>query len=506
MARPLRGSSVARPRDSPEVSRRAEAGRLRHEESATRPTPARFFVGAGLQPGPLALRLALFVLAGLVSTDLHAQASQTDTRPAFSIASGSIGSSRERPVVYLTFRHITHLDFRVYRVHDPMRFMAGLKDPHQLGSEQPPVDQVPTLLERIANWKAARRDEIRSFLRAQFTREYRAERRRRLDTQQVALRRTVRVSSFAQVPLLNASQLVTSWRELLPPVRDSESRRIPLDLSEPGMYVVEAVFAPYKAYTVVLVSDVAVVSKAAPGQLLLFAANRFSGAPVPRCDVQVIAAQKVLASGITASDGTFGADLQDTAADDVVAVTRCDRQVAATDPGGWYLRVKSRDLVGYIYTDKPIYRPGHTVRFKGILRWRTRGALVPFDRPQVEVRLTDPTDKVVLRETKSVDAFGAIEGAWAVPAGAALGYYSLQIVSRDEEASGSFEVQEYRKPEYEVRVRVTPAETFQIQGRPVRATIDALARRGKLLVGDGTDQLPGRAGQFPDVVGVLGGH
>ena len=26
--------------------------------------------------------------------------------------------------------------------------------------------------------------------------------------------------------------------------------------------------------------------------------------------------------------------------------------------------------MGYIYTDRPVYRPGHTVHFKGVLRQR----------------------------------------------------------------------------------------------------------------------------------------
>ena len=51
---------------------------------------------------------------------------------------------------------MTSLDFRVYRVDDPLKFFAGLRDPHALGSEEPVVPQERTLLERIARWKADR--------------------------------------------------------------------------------------------------------------------------------------------------------------------------------------------------------------------------------------------------------------------------------------------------------------------------------------------------------------
>ena len=64
-----------------------------------------------------------------------------------------------------------------------------------------------------------------------------------------------------------------------------------------------------------------------------------------------------------------------------------------------------------------------------------------------------------------------ITGDIPLSTGAALGYYSIAVVSGDETASGGFEVQEYRKPEFEVRV--TPAERFVVQGGQARVAIDA---------------------------------
>ena len=61
----------------------------------------------------------------------------------------------------------------MYRVNDPFAFFAKLRDPHELGSEEPVVPQERTWLERIALWKAGRRSEIRAFLRRQFSPEYR---------------------------------------------------------------------------------------------------------------------------------------------------------------------------------------------------------------------------------------------------------------------------------------------------------------------------------------------
>ena len=129
-------------------------------------------------------RVAIVTLAIAASWLPAAAAAQSplpsETRAAFSLSSSRVASSRETPAIYLTYRRLDHLDFRVYRVNDPVTFLAGLKDPHQLGSEEPLVDQEPTTLERIADWKAAWRWRIRSFFRGQFTHDYRQARRQQL--------------------------------------------------------------------------------------------------------------------------------------------------------------------------------------------------------------------------------------------------------------------------------------------------------------------------------------
>jgi alpha-2-macroglobulin len=427
-----------------------------------------------LQPCPRPVCTAL-LLAAMIATagpGLAQPGPDADTQPAFSVASSHIATTRERPVVDLLFRRISSLDFRVYRVNDPLKFFAGLRDPHALGSEAPLVPQEQSLLERIARWKADHRQRILSFFRGQFSNRYRLARRETAAKSQIALRQPLEYRQFAQVPLLNRAQLVASWRERLPMVRDTEARRIPLDLPGEGVYVVEAVSAPFKAYTVVIVSDLGLVTKASPGQLVMFAANRFTGEPAAAgCPAQVIANRAVVATGALGVDGTYEASLPDTKPEDVVAIVHCGRQVAATDPGAWMFESNARDLTGYVYTDKPVYRPGHTVNIKGILRWRIGDTLAPFDRKQVEVSVADPNDKVVLRQQAAVDDFGAVLASLALPRGAALGHYAVRIVSGDNEATGAFEVQEYRKPEFEVVV--TPAARFVVQGGKAVATITA---------------------------------
>ena len=111
------------------------------------------------------------------------------------------------------------------------------------------------------------------------------------------------------------------------------------------------------------------------------------------------------------------------------------------------------------------------MHLKAVLRWRERDALLPFDRPTAEISVSDANDKVVFRQALNVDEFGAVNASFPVPATAALGYYTIRVASGDQQATGRFEVQEYRRPEFEVIV--TPASRFVVQGNEAVATVQA---------------------------------
>ncbi len=420
------------------------------------------------RPHLVAAALALAIVG---PASANAQTTDDAPEPSFTLATSQAFTTRDTPVVHLTFRALTQLDFRVYRVNDAPTFFAGLRDPHTLGGREALVPEERSWLERIARWKSARRAAARSFVRRQFTRPYRQERRRRADQQDVQLRQTVGYASFAQVPVLNRSQLVEFWREILPAVRDPEGRRIPLEVRDPGVYVVEAVNGLLKAYTIVLISDVGMITKASPGELVVFTADRATGQPVADCDIQTLADQQVVATSRTGPDGLAHLAIGELQPDSIVSIASCPEGTAVTDPGTWYVQSQARELLGYVYTDKPVYRPGHTAHIKGILRWRAQDGLASFDRAAVEVVVTDPNDKVIARRMADVDDYGSVYSSVPIPEGAALGYYSVRLNSESDVAYGSFEVQEYRRPEFNVTV-TTDAE-FALQETTIEAAISA---------------------------------
>ena len=58
-----------------------------------------------------------------------------------------------------------------------------------------------------------------------------------------------------------------------------------------------------------------------------------------------------------------------------------------------------------------------------------------------------------------------------LPATASLGYYTIRLGDADRGVNGEFRVEEYRKPEYQVRV--TAAKPRVLQGDSMKVVIDS---------------------------------
>jgi uncharacterized protein YfaS (alpha-2-macroglobulin family) len=438
----------------------------------TIPRLVRGLVTFGRAVPRLAALLASLVAATTPSpARAQEEAARPADRPAFSLSSSEIFRTTASPYVTLTFERLGSLDFRVYKVADPVAFFSGLDDAHALGSAEYTVPTEQTWLERLASWKAERRSDLQWFLRRQTSHEYRSQRRAGADKATVQRRVQLGLTAYAQVPLLNDKQVVASWREILPRLADADVRRIPIEVKAPGIYLIEAVHGTQLAYTVLMVSDVALITKVAPGTLLTYLVDRVKGQPVAGCEVTAIADKARLGTGTTDARGLLAMPLTDARPEDLITVARCGAQMVASTPSTYGLEAPARELVAHVFTDRPVYRPGHVVKAKAILRWRSGTALLPFDQPSVEMSVTDRTGKVLQRVRKDVDGFGAVDTELTLPEAAPLGYYTVEVASGEQKASATFEVQEYRKPEYEVSV--TPGVKMARQGQTVTVTVNA---------------------------------
>ncbi len=122
----------------------------------------------------------------------------------------------------------------------------------------------------------------------------------------------------------------------------------------------------------------------------------------------------------------------------------------------------------FTITDRPVYRPDQPVKFKFWVRHakydqQDRSA---FAHQKFTVRITDAKGQKVFEENLESDEYGGIDGQYELPRDAALGVYQLQIVGK---GGGSFRVEEYKKPEFEVTVEA-PDEPVML-GEKITAKI-----------------------------------
>lgn len=412
---------------------------------------------------------------------------QTEEEPYFALASAKTFGPGDEVSVQLNAWNVQSLDFRVYRINDPIRFFEQLEDPHMFGgqAQHPPREQ--TLLERFHHFKAAVRIGMEDLLRSQFSMDSR-HRIHAAFTRHPA--RSSKVASYAEAPLLNSQQLVSTWHQPVTSIERWETQTVPIEVKGKGVYLVEAVTKQFRAYTIVIVSDLAMITKQAPGRMVAMVVHRKSGQPVPGAEV-------TLWSNTNTHVGTqnWKADAQGLVDAPIAANNNSDLRLMAHNGDEFaVLSLNSsaigarmdRDWNGYIYTDRPVYRPGHTVDFKAIVRTAApTGYAIPTAH-DLDVSIEDPDQKTVYHKRLPVSKIGAVHDSLTLPMGSSLGYYSIEIhpdaakaddqgeggdVDNSGVMTGGFQVEEYKKPEYEVRV--TPAKPRVIEGESVQAVIDA---------------------------------
>src|SRR5260370_41074887 len=121
-----------------------------------------------------------------------------------------------------------------------------------------------------------------------------------------------------------------------------------------------------------VVMEMGLVTKSARGQVVTFAADRRSGAPVAKANIRLWSDKKELAQMKSGEDGLAETTVPQEKYEDVRVLALHGDDVAVVSPSAYNLSSNpEEDWTGYVYTDRPVYRPGHTVQFKVILRTRS---------------------------------------------------------------------------------------------------------------------------------------
>ena len=132
---------------------------------------------------------------------------------------------------------------------------------------------------------------------------------------------------------------------------------------------------------------------------------------------------------------------------------------------GWFPRTVYDELRWYVYDDRQMYRPGEEVHLKGWLR-RIGGkqdgdvGLVTETVESVSYQLYGPQGNELGSGVAEVSALGGFDFAFTIPENTNLGYAQLYLEAlgslggmNNREYYHQFQIQEFRRPEFEVSAR-----------------------------------------------------
>jgi uncharacterized protein YfaS (alpha-2-macroglobulin family) len=235
---------------------------------------------------------------------------------------------------------------------------------------------------------------------------------------------------------------------------------------------------------VVMVASDNLTLKTTPSEALAWLVDQETGQPTPNVPLVFYDSEwKVVGKATTDADGL--ATVKKVA--DVAYVRTDDPQhlaLAATDWGSgvypgqfgiwteYYAPVT--DAFVHLYTERPLYRPGQPVDYKGILRLNDDLHYTLPSQAKISVRIENDQGKVFEGDLP-VSKNGTFSGEFALGPDSPVGnyYISARLNAADENpiGSGYFRVAEYRKPEFEVTLSAIPATV--LAGDPITFGLDA---------------------------------
>jgi uncharacterized protein YfaS (alpha-2-macroglobulin family) len=213
--------------------------------------------------------------------------------------------------------------------------------------------------------------------------------------------------------------------------------------------------------------------------LTAWASSLVDGRPLSGVEVKLHPAGTAATTG---AEGLATMALPSGTGREALLVARSGGDVAILAPGmgnaGWVhlarQPVQAR-VAWYTFTDRNLYRPGETVRFKGWARrmsFGKNGALSLPGRGAVSYQVRDSRGNDIGKGTAQLTELGGFDASFVVPQGANLGSASIQVSLADapQDSHGfSFLMQEFRRPEYEVSVTADQGPHFVGGGTEVVA-------------------------------------
>ncbi len=213
--------------------------------------------------------------------------------------------------------------------------------------------------------------------------------------------------------------------------------------------------------------------------LVGWASSLENGAPMEGVQMSVLPTTSTVSTG---ADGLARLPLS-AHAGDVLVARKGDDLAILPSSGGWRPYARTDSLAWYVFDDRKMYKPGEEVRVKGWVRrlGAQKGgdvsALPQSDGTPLGYKVQGPRGNTVGEGTTKLDGSGGFDLSFKLPDNVNLGqaYVRLELSPRASVSnttfSHGFEIQEFRRPEFEVNASVSEGPHY-VGGHAI-ATVQA---------------------------------
>lgn len=288
-----------------------------------------------------------------------------------------------------------------------------------------------------------------------------------------------------------------------------EGTKVPLPLEKTGVWYLSVKFGDKITHAFVVRSDVGVLTEEGDNELIFWGQNFTTKRSITEGSVKVLnLTEKIneLSSSSFDSEGIAKTTVDDQAD---IATVESQGSFSIVPLNLKYLNdnysyeyknffPKPKNSKYFIFTDRPIYKPGDKVNFKAVLR-NDDDARYTIPTGNAIVKIYDGyyyegSDlKSLYEKTFPISPDGTVNGTYSIPTTGKPGYYSLYINIGDQPRQNyryssdwsnnyvSFNVEYYRKPEF--FLNITSLKSELIAGQDTTFTISGDFFSGQPLAG-----------------------
>jgi uncharacterized protein YfaS (alpha-2-macroglobulin family) len=258
-----------------------------------------------------------------------------------------------------------------------------------------------------------------------------------------------------------------------------EGSKVSLPLQETGIWYLKVKIGQVNADAFILRSNTGVLAKEGDNEFIFWGQSFKTKRSITEGSVTILNLKDsavTLSSGVFDSSGIAEAPISK---DADIALARFGDDVAIVPLNLKYLNVgtysswseKTRNTNYFVFTDRPLYKPGDTVYFKAILRDDDDARYsIPTGaaRTRIYAGYSDQNDPL-FDKSLPISQDGTVSGEYVIPEDSKVGNYSLSVNTSAEEVTAwgeshffnstiYFDVQYYQKPEFAVDVTTDKME------------------------------------------------